>query len=166
MIFFDFVSKTNSKCSKKNRKILYDFLWFCLKKIETRNVKKKQEKFIWFSLILFQKNGSSLLMRFLFLSTKSIYIKCIDFHAKNTLCHSHKPHLTSILMRILFLSLKSMYIFTITIIIWFYHFCIVNFNSFIISIVEINVYQSIDFHGNNNRLFYASSVILVLSKPI
>ena len=53
-------------------------------------------------------------MHKLFLSSKSMYTKCINFH---------------------------------DIIICFYLACIVNFNSFFISIVQINVHQSIDFQN-------------------
>ena len=129
MIFLDFFSNKNRNVKKKIRKNLYDFLWFCSK-----------------------NNGSSILIRFLFLSMKPMYIKCIDFHDKNTSRHSHKPHVSSISMHILFLSSKSMYTKCI-------NFHVVNINGFFISIFEINVYQSIDCHKNNNWLFLMLQVL-------
>ena len=121
MISFDFVKKT--ECTKKFRKNVYDFLLFCLK-----------------------KTRSSISMRLLFLSIKSIYIKCKDFHDYNTSHHSHTPHVSSIAMRILFIC--------------FYLVCIVHFNAFIISIVEINVpIWKHWFHDNNNWLFLMLQVL-------
>ena len=86
---------------------------------------------------------SSIQMRLLFLSMKSMFIKCIDFHDKNT----SRRSLSIVEINV---PIPNVLIFTLTIIIYFYLACIVNCNAFFISFVDINVYQSIDFHNKNN----------------
>ena len=120
-----------------------DFLWFCFKKKKTGMLKKK-----------YRKN----LYDFLWICFKKTYrqFECVYYFYRWNQCISN--HVLSILICVYYFyrwnqCISNALIFTITITIFFYLVCIVNFNAFIISIVEINVYQSIDFHDNNNRLF-------------